>query len=283
VAVRSRALTPIGALIVALAAAGCSSAEGASSGTDAVSTPSIVVPRTQPVLKPATDCSASKEPLPAASDADGVRLDLSTDPSHSSLLLKNTGSLTVVVMPDAELTTRLIAAPYANPTDEASRAALVAVNNSGGLDSSPELPAYVPGRQIVILPPLWAVCALTDNVSETASVRYLRHKTSSAEYFIAKGLADQLLSRFRPTKARAVLTTCVVATRELLKGSPDLPDVELYAQILGSDTLCRSAYKGLLGGNEQATQQTATTVLNGLERAPRLLANTQLFEAFAGA
>ena len=54
---------------------------------------------------------------------DGVLLDASTDPTRSSLLLKNTGSLSVIVIPDACLRTRLVAAPYAGirPTRRRSR------------------------------------------------------------------------------------------------------------------------------------------------------------------
>ena len=85
--------------MVVVTAVACSSAEGAGDGdggTTVVPTPSIVIPKTQPALKPATDCSKSTEPLQPESDVDGVQLDISTDPSLTSLLVKNTGSLSVL-------------------------------------------------------------------------------------------------------------------------------------------------------------------------------------------
>ena len=284
-AVRGRALMPFAVLIATLAVAGCSSTDGADSGDGTtVGTPSILIPRTPTaVLKPATDCLQSTEPLEPESQMDGVRLDASTDPTHTSLLLKNTGSLSVIVVPDAGFASRLVTAPYANPTDQASKAALNAVTNSGPLGPDRGLPAYVPATQVFIVPPQWAVCALTDDIREAAGVRYLRDKVSSAEYFVAKGLADQLLSRFQSNKARPTLIRCVKNTLQLLRAQPDLADVELYAEILGAESTCRAGYKELLGHDERATERTGTTVLNMLERTPRLLETTRLFEALAHA
>jgi hypothetical protein len=48
-------------------------------------------------------------------------LEASTDDTGTSLLLKNTGSLSVLVIPDAGWTTRVTTAPHANPTDPSSR------------------------------------------------------------------------------------------------------------------------------------------------------------------
>ena len=105
----------------------------------------------------------------------------STDPSRTSLLLKNTGSLTVVVIPDAEFSSRLTAAPAANPKDAASRNALIAVNNSSAAEL-PGIPPYVPKSQLITLPPQWAICALTDNLRETATVRYLQDRALRRAY-----------------------------------------------------------------------------------------------------
>ncbi|MGY4769574.1 hypothetical protein ACXC9Q_21870 [Kribbella sp. CWNU-51] len=275
---------PLAVLIATVAVAGCSSAEGADSGDGTVGTPSIVIPRTPTaVLKPAKDCSQATEPLEPESQMDGVRLDASTDPTHTSLLLKNTGSLSVIVVPDASFASRLVMAPYANPTDQASKAALNAVTHSGPLGPDRGLPPYVPSTQVFIVPPQWAVCALTDDVREAAGVRYLRDKVSSAEYFVAKGLADQLVSKFESKKTGPTLIRCVKNTLQLLRAHPDLADVELYAEILGAESTCRAGYKELLGHDERATERTGTTVLNMLERTPRLLETTRLFEALARA
>ncbi|HZX03541.1 hypothetical protein [Kribbella sp.] len=272
---RGRAILPCVVLVVA----GCSTAKG--SDLPAPSTPSIVIAQTAAVSKPATDCARSTEPLPPASEADGVQLTVSTDPSRTSLLLKNTGSLTVVVLPDADFRSRLIAAPYANPKDAASRNALIAVNNSGGAEL-PGVPAYVPKSQLITLPPQWAICALTDNLRETASVRYLQDRTSSAQYFVAKALADQLLLKVSAGRSRQTLIRCSRSTASTLKASPELSDIELYVEIVGPSSPCRTGYRALLHDDERATGQLGAAVLNRLSGVPRLLPNSPLFTTTAG-
>ncbi|MEU4293477.1 hypothetical protein AB0E63_35095 [Kribbella sp. NPDC026596] len=270
--------------MVVVTAVACSSAEGAGDGdggTTVVPTPSIVIPKTQPALKPATDCSKSTEPLQPESDVDGVQLDISTDPSLTSLLVKNTGSLSVLVTPDSGFTTRLVAAPYASPKDEASKAALAATAGTGSTDVDRGLPAYLPKSQVFVVPPQWAVCGLTDDVRRTAAVRYLRDKRSSAEYFVAKGLADQLLPQFDAKTVSPTLQRCTKATLEMLKVRKDLLGVELYAEILDAKSTCRAGYKALLGNDERAAQRTGTAVLNLLERTARLLETSKLYEALA--
>jgi hypothetical protein len=284
VAVRGRAFMPFAVLIVAITAVACSSADGSGDtdgGTTVVPTPSIVVPTTPPVLKAAADCKKSAVPLLPEAEVDGVQLEVSTDPSLTSLLLKNTGSLSVIVIPDASFTTRLLAAPYASPTDEASKAALSATVTAGNTDADRGLPSYLPKSQVIVLPPQWAVCGLTDDVRRTAGVRYLRDKKSSAEYAVAKGLADQLVPQLDVKKVRPTLNRCTKATLQVVKERKDLLGVELYAEILGRDSACRDSYKALLGNDERATQRTDTAVLNLLERTGRLLENSRLFEAHA--
>ncbi|GAA3100720.1 hypothetical protein GCM10010530_26360 [Kribbella aluminosa] len=231
--------------------------------------------------KPAADCGQSTEPLPPVSEADGVQLAASTDPSRTSLLLKNTGGMTVVVVPDADFSSRLIAAPSANPQDAASRNALIAVNNSISAEL-PGIPAYVPKSQVVTLPPQWAICALTDNLRETASVRYLQDRTSSAQYFVAKALADQLLLKVSADRSRQTLIRCARGTASTLKASPELPDIELYVEILGPRTACRAGYKALLNEDERAAGQLGAAVLSRLGGVPRLIPNSPLFTTTAG-
>ncbi|MFF0267225.1 hypothetical protein [Kribbella sp. NPDC004536] len=270
-ALRSRAFL-LGVVLLAVAgAAGCS----ASAGTAAPpSEPPIVLPQTPGALKPATNCAKSTESLAPAADADGVVLSVSTDPSHTSLLLKNTGSMTVVVIPDASYSTRLIAAPYANPKDAASRVALIAVNSGGA--QLPSIPAFVPKNQTITLPPQWAVCALSDNVKETASVRYVQNQASSAEYFVTKALADQLLVKMSMDRSRSTLIRCARTTTTMLGTNPGLPDIELYVKILGPRSACRAGYTALLNGDERAAGQLGATVLNQLGSAPRLLPDSPL-------
>jgi len=210
-------------------------------------------------------------------------LEASTDDTGTSLLLKNTGSLSVLVIPDAGWTTRVTIAPHANPTDAASKAALAAVAGAGGLQTVTELPPGIPQSQVFIVPPDWAVCGLTDNVQNVASLRYLRDKATSAEYFVAKGLADQVIARSMPPakKTSQTLLNCAKGTQQLLKERADLQDVALYAELLNTESACRSSFKALLSNDERATQQTSSRLLNLLERAPRLLENTRLFLALA--
>lgn len=279
-ALRSRALLPcVAMLVIAGCAAGCSAPDG--DGAPEAGPPPIVLSRTPAAVEPATSCAESKETLPPAADTDGVVLTASTDPSRTSLLLKNTGSLTVVVVPDASFSSRLIAAPYANPKDSASRSALIAVNNGGGTELH-GVPTYVPKTQIVTLPPQWAICALSDNVKETASVRYVQNQASSAQYFVVKALADQLLRRTSMERSRATLIRCARTTATMLKANPDLPDIELYVAILGPRSACRAGYTALLHGDERAAGQLGANALNQLGSAPRLLPDSPLLGVTAG-
>ncbi|MEU8223252.1 hypothetical protein [Kribbella sp. NPDC048915] len=251
---------------------GCSEPEAVDPPSTGVPTP-ILTP--QPALKAATDCAKSTVELPPEAEADGVQLTLSTDPSRSSLLLKNTGSLTVVVLPDARFTTRLIAAPHANPKDAASRAALIALNNSG--TKIEDLPPYVPGSQVVALPPQWALCALTDSADEIATVRYLQDRQSSAEYLVTKALADQLLQTNSVARTQPTLIRCAKGMLDVLKANAGLPDIELYAGALRVGTPCRNGYRQLLRGDAQAAERLGATVLRELDRAPRLAPNSRLY------
>ncbi|GAA1121935.1 hypothetical protein GCM10009630_19720 [Kribbella jejuensis] len=268
-------------LLLALAggAAGCSATEG--TAVEPSGPPPIILSRTPAAVKPATNCSQSTEALPPAADTDGVVLTASTDPSRTSLLLKNTGSMTVVVVPDASFSSRLLAAPFANPKDAASRAALIAINNSGAAELH-GVPSYVPKTQVIRLPPQWAICALSDNVKEPASVRYVQNQASSAQYFVVKALADQLLLRTSMARSRATLVRCARTTTTMLKANPDLPDIELYVAILGPRSACTAGYKALLRGDQRAAGQLGASVLTQLGGAPRLLPDSPLLGVTAG-
>jgi hypothetical protein len=263
-------------LAVFAVTAGCSAAEGSSSPPSVPPTPSIVIPRTQPVLKPATGCVHSTEALPPESQADGVVLTASTDPSRTSLLLKNAGSMSVIVMPDAGFTSRLTTAPYANPTDQASRSALIAVNNSGGLAGVLGIPGFMPKNQVITLPPLWAVCVLTDSLKEIATARYVQDKPTSAEYFVTKALADQLLVKNSTVTTQPTLIRCAKGTVDAIKSHPALPDIEQYVAVLGRGSPCRNSYQALLHSDPGAADQLASTVLNELQAIPRLQASSDL-------
>jgi hypothetical protein len=261
---------------VVLAVAGCSSADGSSGSSPVTTTPSIVLPTSTAPLKPATDCAHSTEPLPPESQADGVVLTASTDPSRTSMLLKNTGSMTVIAMPDAGFTSRLVTAPYANPTDKASRAALIAVNNSGGLAGVLDIPDFMPKSQVITLPPQWAVCVLSDSLKEFATARYVQDKPTSAQYFVTKALADQLLVKNSTVKTEPALIRCAKNTVDAIKTHPALPDIEQYVEILGRGSPCRNSYQALLHSDPDAADQLASTVLNELQAIPRLQPSSDL-------
>ena len=277
VAVRGRALMACAVVLASFVVAGCSVVKGSGLPPTQPPTPTIVAPRTQASHKPATDCAHSTVPLPTASETDGVQLTLSTDPSGTSLLVKNTGGLLVVVIPDANFSSHLVAAPFANPQDQASRAALIAVNNSGG--KLPGIPPYVPRAQVIKVPPQWSVCALTGDVKQTASVRYLQVKAPSAQYFITKALADQLIVRngTSSNETRPALIRCAKTTLSVLKKFPKLSDIQVYVEILSPRYPCRAGYQALLRDDVHATEQLEAAVIERLGRAPRLLGNSQLF------
>ena len=262
--------------VVLLAVAGCTSAEGSSGSSPVTETPSIVLPRTTGPVKAATDCAHSTEQLPPEAQADGVALAATTDPTRTSLLLKNIGGLTAIIMPDAGFTSRLIAAPTGNPTDLASRAALIAVNNSGGLAGVLDIPVFMPKSQVIVVPPEWAVCVLSDSLKEFASARYLQDKSTTAQYFLSKALADQVLGKNSIARTQPTLIRCAKSTADVVKGKPTLSDIEQYVEILAPGSPCRNSYQALLHSDRDAADQLATAVLSELQATPRLKPNSDL-------
>ncbi|MEV4264316.1 hypothetical protein [Kribbella sp. NPDC049584] len=261
---------------VLLAVAGCSSTEGSNGSSPVTETPSIVLPRTTGPVKAAADCSHSTEELPAEAQADGVALAATTDPTRTSLLLKNIGGLTVIIMPDAGFTSRLIAAPSGNPTDLPSRAALIAVNNSGGLAGVLDIPVFMPKNQVIVVPPEWGVCVLSDSLKEFATARYLQDKGTTAQYFLTKALADQLLDNNSLARTQPTLIRCAKSTADVIKGKPTLSDIEQYVEILAPGSPCRNSYQALLHSSPDAADELATAVLSELQATPRLKVNSDL-------
>ncbi|WP_405060015.1 hypothetical protein OG474_45810 [Kribbella sp. NBC_01505] len=275
--------------MTALGAAGCSSAVGSEYvGDDAPtappskssSKPSNGTKKPAATPKAAADCSKSTRRLPAVTAVDGIRLEAATDSSRTSLLLKNTGNLAVIVVPDAKWSTRVVAAPFASPPDAASKTALKAVANSGILSPQTQLPGNVPASQALIVPPGWAVCGLSDSPGEVAGLRYLRDKTASAEYFVLKALADQAIAVKTPASQTfyAGLLRCGKATRQLLKERVDLQDIEFYAELLRTGSPCQLAFRTLVP-TEAGSQRAMAQALSRLERVPHLQENTPLFDA----
>jgi hypothetical protein len=261
---------------VLLVVAGCTSPDGSSGSSPVTETPSIVLPRTTGPAKPAADCAHSTEQLPAEAQADGVALAATTDPTRTSLLLRNIGGLTAIIMPDAGFTSRLIGAPSGNPTDPASRAALIAVNNSGGLAGVLDIPVFMPKSQVIVVPPNWGVCVLSDSLKEFATARYLQDKSTTAQYFLTKALADQLLGANSIARTQPTLIRCAKSTADVVKGQPSLSDIEQYVEVLSPGSPCRNSYQALLHSDRDAADQLATAVLSELQATPRLKANSDL-------
>lgn len=262
--------------VLALVAAGC----GPTGDGDPTPTPTPTPTSPPPPQTAATDCSSSDQVLPSASSLPGVSLTLSTDPTQTSLLMKNTGQLTAVVIPDEARTTRITTAPYANPDDEVAAAALEAVAKSGFAAHVPGLPPDIPVDQVYVVPPDWAVCALTDRLGVSARTRYLRDKVSSAQYRTAKYLGDQLVSFITPSqlKSSRSLVSCAKGAQNAVEGYPDLDGLDLYERVIGTGTACWDTYKRLLANDEEArtAQSKALTVL---EKSPKLLRTSKFLLA----
>jgi len=233
---------------------------------------------------PATSCSLSDQRLPTATDLPGITFALRTDPTRTSLLMKNTGELTAIVIPAGEGTTRLETAPYANPEDAASTLALEAIVKSGVSTQLPGMPAGVPLDQVFVVPPGWAVCALTDQLGVPPRTQYLRDKVSSAKYFAAQQLASQLIiSRVTPQRVKTsrALVSCVEGSASMLETYQDQQHLDLYSSIIGTGTNCRAAYKGLLGNDEQAASKVESRAMQWLAKSPKLLKTTKFVVAIA--
>lgn len=259
--------------LLALVAAGCGSGEGEPQPT----------PPTQTTPVAAADCASSDVLLPQDSSVPGVTFTLSTDPTGTSLLMKNTGELSAVVIPDEDGTTRLTTAPYANPTDELSAAALEAVRNTGYAPSVPGMPFGIAQDQIYFVPPEWAVCALSDRIGVVARTRYLQDKQSSVMYYTTKRLGGELSAYVTPQqmKNNRTLVSCAQGAGDVVQRYPGLEGLDLYAEVIGDGSACRSAYKLLLSNDEQATRTVQKKALDFLERSPRLLKTTEFVLALA--
>lgn len=99
-----------------------------------------------------------------------------------------------------------------------------AVAKSGFAAHVPGLPPDIPVDQVYVVPPDWAVCALTDRLGVSARTRYLRDKVSSAQYRTAKYLGDQLVSFITPSqlKSSRSLVSCAKGAQNAVEGYPDL-------------------------------------------------------------
>ncbi len=244
--------------------------------------PKTAEPKTAEPAAAPSGCEGSQLELADATAIAGVTLKLLTDATNTTLLLTNSGSLSVAVFPPEDGTTRLAAAPYANPSDAASVEALHAVASVANPNNVPEMPQGVPLSQVYFVPPGWSVCATTGDLSQAAHVRYLRDKASSATYFATKALGDQLVKFVTPKSIQKMQTleTCAKETDTMLTSTPRLTDTDLYTGLITGGTACRSSFNALLGDAEEA-KSAETGALKWLERTPQLLENSKFFVALA--
>lgn len=229
---------------------------------------------------PAPDCTSSTLQLPDAAGAPGVTFRLKTDPTHTSLLMTNTGHLTAVVFPDAEATTRLTTSPHVNPPDPASSLALQTVADSGSAARAPGVPA---GVTSFVVPPGWSVCALSDVLTVPARTRYLQDKTSSVQYELTKKVADRALAYITPAQLKRsnALLTCARGGEQAVQGYPDLQGVDLALTVIGDGSACHTAVKMLLSQDDRATRSVTTRVITYFERVPTFVSTSKLLLALA--
>ena len=273
------------AAVVALGVAGCGSNDesGDSSSTDSNSGDSYpTTPATQP-QSAATTCESADVTLPDATAVEGVTFTLTTDPTGTSLLMKNSGPLTAVVVPDISGPSRLSQAPYANPSDAASEAALFAVARSGFAARVPGLSAGVPADQVYVVPPDWAVCVLSGRLGIPARARFLQDKEASLQYRTTRFLAGELQGFLTPESLKNgnTLLACARGAADVLQGHPDLQGFDLYAAVVGDGSACRTAYKLVVGEDEVAARGIQSRILTALERSPALHDTTQFVLAIA--
>lgn len=270
----------LGAMLAIAVCASCSDDEPTSDEPTIVE-PTIVEPTVEPLVAPSS-CEDSDLTLADATAPPGVTLKLSTDSTNTTLLLTNSGSLSVAVFPHQDGRTHLAAAPYANPSDAASIEALNAVASVANPNSVPEMPAGVPLDQVYFVPPGWSVCGTTGDLNQAAQVRYLRDKASSATYFATKALADQFVKFFTPKSMQRAQTleTCARETNTLLTDTPSLTNSDLYTGLITGGTACRSSFKALLGDAEEA-RSAESGALKWLKRTPQLLENSKFFIALS--
>jgi hypothetical protein len=228
----------------------------------------------------ASDCSSATTPASQSGAAPGVSASTTTDVTGTSLLLKNTGQLTLVVIPVG--TTRLQRAPEANPGDLASQLALDALASTFVPSAVPGLPDGVPMDQVFVVPPDWAVCALTGQLGTFARVQFLSDKASTAKYALVKKLSDDAVSMLTPPrlKNQQAFLACARGMDTLLIDRPELNGFDLYATAVRSGTACQSSYTALLGSSDpQAAQRTESRLLVLLKKSPTLIENTRLLTA----
>lgn len=269
-------------LILSITAAGCGSSTG---GQEAEAGPTsgatVEPPPAFPVARrAATDCSSATVPATQSGATQGVSASTTTDVTGTSLLLKNTGQLALVVVPVG--TTRLQPAPEANPSDLASQLALNALASTFFPSAVPGLPDGVPADQVFVVPPDWAVCALTGRLDTSARVQFLSDKASTAKYALVKKLSDDAVGMLTPPrlKNQQALLACARGMDRLLKDEPTLNGFDLYATAVRAGTACQSSYVALLGSSDpQAAQRTESRLLGLLKKSPTLIENTRLVTA----
>jgi hypothetical protein len=225
----------------------------------------------------ATDCSQSNVPVAVPSTIPTGTISAETDNTRTSLLIKNTGDQTLLVIPQQE--TSLQQTPSVNPTDAVDLAALKAVTQVPFLGADNNIPAGTQLSTIFIVPPQYGVCGTVAEIGEYADVSVERDKEASAMWFVAHAVAKSLYEKITTGGDEDVqaLTTCASDTASLTSKYPDLSDVDLYATVMQAGASCYKSYEAVFEEKEEIVKaeedatKTREDVLDLLDRAPDLL------------
>jgi len=230
----------------------------------------------------ASDCSAASTPVPVT----GVLpLGAFTDSTRTALLVKNTGLLTLLIVPGNTAST-LDAASYADPTDLPDTLALDAVAHADLPSNDPYWPPTVPLDQVYIVPPQWAVCALVPTAGEDARINASEDKFASAAYFTAQKLAlsaqDYLTLTPDVLKQGQAFITCAQGTVSLLDQNKDENEDQLYSSAIETGSACHTGYQTLFADDETDLPKASDEAIDLLDKTPKLIEDEKFISELIG-
>src|SRR5215470_8250702 len=200
------------------------------------SPPSLSLPPPSPTnssLTAATDCSQPNTDVPTSSAFPPDTYSAKTDSTRTSLLIQNTGPLTLFVT--AEENTVLQPTPDINPTDPADNLALKALVGSDVFQPYYSAGYTAPG--VYVLPPGYGVCGTVPYIYQIAKVTIWRDRDASAAWFATHSLTQALYGRLESIKLNndktvQAMVTCANGTVSVASSNPDWSDADLYANVM---------------------------------------------------
>jgi hypothetical protein len=228
----------------------------------------------------AIDCSQSAIKLITPPTIPSGSILAETDSTRTSLLIKNTGDQTVLVIPRQN--TALQPTPDINPQDFVDSTALKALSESTFLETDPNLPLGTPLNSVYIVPPGYGVCGTVPEVGEYPYVTIQQDRVASATWFVLHAVAQSLSDRLREntfegSETIQAMATCANGTASLASSRPDLASADLYANVMQTSAGCYKSYKAVFENSEEAqtavedASKTREDVVSLLDRAPDLL------------